>query len=49
MLTACAEARQASEILLDPEHTEWRTTAPNQFDVVFETSEGNFVISVTRD
>jgi len=37
----------ASEALMDPEKL--NATAPDQFDVNFETSKGAFVISVTRD
>jgi cyclophilin family peptidyl-prolyl cis-trans isomerase len=35
-------------ILLDPSHSEWSTAAPDHFDAVFGTSEGEFVIAVTR-
>jgi cyclophilin family peptidyl-prolyl cis-trans isomerase len=49
VFSASAAAQQASDVLLDPNHSEWATTAPNRFDVVFETSEGQFVLSVTRD
>jgi len=45
---ACSEKDQREEILLDPKHPEWQATAPDQFDVVFETSAGDFVITVTR-
>ena len=37
----------ASEALMDPEKL--NATAPDQYDVSFETSKGVFVISVTRD
>jgi peptidyl-prolyl cis-trans isomerase A (cyclophilin A) len=37
----------ASEALMDPDKL--NATAPDQFDVNFETSKGTFVISVTRD
>ena len=37
----------ASESLLDPDKL--NATAPDQFDINFETSKGVFVISVTRD
>lgn len=37
----------ASEALMDPEKL--NATAPDQFDVSFETSKGAFVLSVTRD
>jgi homoserine O-acetyltransferase len=43
------EAQHASDILLHPSHDEWTTTAPDRFDVIIETSEGEFVISATRD
>ena len=46
---ACEEVRETPAALLNPDHSEWSTTAPDNFDVVFETSEGEFVISVTRD
>jgi len=49
VFSASAQAQQASDILLDPNHSEWATTAPDRFDAVFETSEGQFVVSVTRD
>ena len=49
VFTACVEPHQEPEVLLDPSHPEWQTTAPENFDVVCETSEGEFVISVTRD
>lgn len=37
----------ASEALMDPDKL--NATAPDQYDVSFETSKGVFVISVTRD
>jgi len=47
---ACSEElQQEPDVLLDPNHPEWQATAPDRFDVVFETSEGEFVVSVTRD
>lgn len=49
VFTACAGPQQEPDVLLDPNHSEWQTTAPDRFDVVFETSEGEFVISVTRE
>jgi peptidyl-prolyl cis-trans isomerase A (cyclophilin A) len=37
----------ASEALMDPANL--NATAPDQYDVKFETSKGDFVLSVTRD
>jgi cyclophilin family peptidyl-prolyl cis-trans isomerase len=49
VFAACAEPQQEPDVLLDPNHSEWQTSAPDRFDVVFETSEGEFVIAVTRE
>jgi cyclophilin family peptidyl-prolyl cis-trans isomerase len=49
VFAACAEPQQEPGVLLDPNHSEWQTSAPDRFDVVFETSEGEVVIAVTRE
>lgn len=49
VFSACAETDQASEALLDPSRPEWTTTAPDSFDVLVETSEGEFVVFVCRN
>ena len=43
---ACADSNRA--ILLDPDHGAWEEPAPEEFWATFSTSEGDFVIHVTR-
>jgi len=50
-LVACVPAEPTADhraILLDPEHAAWQTEAPDTFDVVLETSRGDFSIRVVR-
>lgn len=36
------------EFLLNPQHEEWSVKSPDNYSVEFSTSQGNFVIDITR-
>ncbi|HSL69063.1 MAG TPA: peptidylprolyl isomerase [Longimicrobiales bacterium] len=51
-LAAChsrpGESGRSNPILFQPDHDEWKQTAPDRYHAVFETSRGRFVIEVQR-
>ena len=48
-LAAFAPQPQNRAALLDPDHSEWSTGAPDRFRARFITSKGEFVVDVHRD
>ena len=49
IVPAASSGQSPREILLNPDHAEWRTQAPPLSTVVFETSKGRIVFEMRRE
>jgi cyclophilin family peptidyl-prolyl cis-trans isomerase len=47
--SAASQANERRAVLLDPDHPEWSTPAPDRFRARFTTSKGEFVVEVHRE